>query len=72
MYANFVIIIYHCAAVVSRGSAKASAYCFHIYLSCTIFCQMVSRVRLVRLSIVSPVFLGISYVGSRKGETPVP
>ena len=48
---NYLIIIYiyniyiihhhHCAAIVSRGWAKASSCCFHICLSCAILCQMV-------------------------------
>ena len=32
---------HHYAAIVFRGWAKASACCFHIYLSCAILCQMV-------------------------------
>ena len=31
---------HHCAAMLSRGWAKASACCFHICLSCAILCQM--------------------------------
>ena len=32
---------HHCAAIVSRGWAKASACCFHICLSCATLCQTV-------------------------------
>ena len=50
--------LHHCAAIVSRGWAKASTCCFHICLSCPLLCQMVpSSSRVFRLANVSPVFL---------------
>ena len=55
---NSVYRMSHLLATVSRVCANASAWCFHICLSCVIFCNMYpSSSRLVRLSTVSSVFL---------------
>ena len=48
---QFIVIIHHhhCAVVVSHDCLNASACCFHICLSCAIFCQIAIRVMICLL-----------------------